>query len=459
MIKININHICKIGGLFLFLNFIACNTKEKHPANINNEIVHEVAQVPEAGKVYDRNTQSNSSYSVYIPKNYSGKEKYPVIIFLDPHGNGNFPVEKYKELAEKFHFLLIGSNDSKNGMNIEQSMKFAGDLLNEASTVLPGKSPEISLAGFSGGAKVALVGGNTIPGFSNTIYCGAALPPGSIRINVPLLAIAGNHDMNYTEVKNFNQSIDKSGIPHTFIEWKGKHEWPDTSTFIHAFYWNLFTSMRKKVIEKNEGIIEGFKKMIESAINNDKNILVKTLFLQEEIEMLKEISSVNDYKTKLISLINSIQFKQAKSNQDKTLAFEDQRKMEFAEAFENRELPWWNNQIQLLNADKNNESNQRILGYISLAAWSYSSKAVAVNNSKFAQKVLEVYKLADPENSEQPFLEACLYSKNEMQDSAIYFLKEAIRLGLVDRSKIENEKELFVLRGRSDFQELIGKMR
>ncbi len=448
-----------IGVLLLCLHLISCTTKENKPTENISKPIEVIAPINEAGRIYDRISKSNSSYSVYFPLNYNEKEKYPAIIFIDPHGHGRFPLEKYKSLADKFQFLLIGSNDSKNGMNIEQCIKFAGDLLNEASTTLPCYKEQISVAGFSGGAKVALVAANTISGFSSGIYCGAAFPPGTIQINIPLLAIAGRHDMNYTEVRNYNQSIDKSGISHTLVEWNGKHEWPDTSIFEHAFYWNIFTSMRNKTIEKNENIIDGYKKLIEIAIAYEKNILFRAILLQEEIEMLKGIVSVSEYQKKLSAFINSSQFKQAKKNQDKILDNEDHRKIEFAGAFENKDELWWNNQIQILNADKNNESNQRLLGYISLAAWSYSSKSVAVNNSAFALKALKIYKLADPENSEQPFLAACLYSKNGMQDSAIYFLQEAVKLGLDDRSKIENEKDLFELKSRNDFQELIKNLK
>ena len=438
---------------------MSCTTNENKPAEKINKPTETIAPINEAERIYDRITKSNSSYSVYFPKNYNEKEKYPVIIFIDPHGHGRFPLEKYKSLADKFQFLLIGSNDSKNGMNIEQCLKFAGDLLNEASTTLPGYKEQISVVGFSGGAKVALVAANTISGFSSAIYCGAAFPPGTIQINIPLLAIVGRHDMNYTEVRNYNQSIDKSGISHTLVEWNGKHEWPDTSIFEHAFYWNLFTSMRNKTIEKNESIIDRYKKLMESAISQEKNVLYKAILLQEEIEMLKGIVSVSEYQKKLSAFINSSHFKQAKKNQEKILANEDQKKMEFASAFESKDELWWTNQIQLLKVDSNNESNQRLLGYISLAAWSYSSKSVAVNNSAFALKALKIYKLADPENSEQPFLAACLYSKNGMPDSAIYFLKEAVKLGLDDRSKIENEKDLFELKSRNDFQELVKNIK
>ena len=76
----------------------------------------------------------------------------------------------------------------------------------------------------------------------------------------------------------------------------------------------------------------------------------------------------------------------------------------------------------------------------------------------FAQKALAIYKMADPENSEQPFLKACLYSRNNQPDSAIYFLNEAVTLGLKDRSKIQNEEKLINIRARREFSELVDKI-
>jgi predicted esterase len=458
VLKKNIFRQIWIGFLaILFLS--ACSTKEKHPAEIKNEPAAEVKKIIEAGIVTNSISGNGSSFAYYIPRSFEGKEKYPVIIFLDPHGNGNYPVEKYKSLADNFQFILVGSNDSKNGMDFEQSMKIAGDLLHEATSVLPGIAGRISLAGFSGGAKAALVSGNSVPGFSTAIYCGAALPPGSIEVKIPMLAFAGSHDMNYTEVINFNSSLDQSKIPHTLVEWVGKHEWPDSISFTHAFYWSSFNTMRNKNTKRNEKLISDFKKMIDKSAANEKNILVKSLLLHEEISMLNQIEPVDNLENKLRTLENSLSFKEARRKQNQVLAYEDQRKKEIINSFESRELDWWNNQIKALNADRNNQSNQRILGYISLASWSYSSKAVAENNFPFAQKVLRIYKLADPENSEQPFLQACLYSKNGMQDSAVYYLNEAIKLGLTERMKIENEKDLIALRGRSDYNEIIGKLR
>ena len=138
--------------------------------------------------------------------------------------------------------------------------------------------------------------------------------------------------------------------------------------------------------------------------------------------------------------------------------YEDKQKQEFASSFESRDLDWWETQINNLSAKKNVVSNQRILGYISLAAWSYSTKAIEMNNIPLAKKSLEIYKLADPENSEQPYLKACLYAKNNEEDSAFYFLNDAVKMGLKDRSKIENEKNFISLRQRNEYAELLGRL-
>src|SRR5689334_9913408 len=56
------------------------------------------------------------SYGLYLPHQYKTDQHLPVLIFVDPHGDGAFPLYKYNSLAEKFGVILMGSNDSKNGL-------------------------------------------------------------------------------------------------------------------------------------------------------------------------------------------------------------------------------------------------------------------------------------------------------------------------------------------------------
>jgi hypothetical protein len=443
------------GGFILIL---ACNhaPKQNETDQTQTNAKQQTAPAFTGGSIFERITKNNSVYSCYLPSGFSREKKYPAIIFLDPHAKGNIPLEKYKGLAEEFQFMLIGCNSTKNGMDLQQCIPVVNDLMNEAISVLPGEGLQISIAGFSGGAKVALASANSITGFNSVIYCGAAFPPGSIKIKTPCMGIAGKRDMNYTEVRNFNYSLSVKETQHAVVEWNGKHEWPDSATFIHAFYWSKFSSMRMKIIPKNDQMIDGLKTYFLTLIDKEKNPLIKSELLLEEMEVLSGIVPVNDLKKKLTDLNNSPALKNAKKIIDATLANEDLRKSEFAAAFETKDLTWWKNQVMRLNSDTLNESNQRSLGYISLASWSYSTKALEANNDSFAEKTLRIYKLADPSNSEQPFLMACLFAKNNFPDSAIYYLKESVRMGIDDRNKIENEKNLLTLHGRNDFQEVLS---
>jgi hypothetical protein len=209
------------SALILCLLSNSCSHKEEKKTIAPEQVPSQNNSTLEKGKVFSTVT-NNGYYSAYIPPSYSGKEKFPVIIFLDPHGDGSFPLSKYKFLADKFGFLMIGSNESKNGIAYEQCKGILSKLVDESTSNLPGLKEDITVAGFSGGAKAALVAGNTITGIRRIIYCGAAFPPKNIEVQLPVLGFAGIKDMNYTEIKDFNYSLNGGSVPHLFLEWRGE---------------------------------------------------------------------------------------------------------------------------------------------------------------------------------------------------------------------------------------------
>jgi len=77
------------------------------PATISMADTLEIGKV--ISPVYCKEDASQS-YALYIPMR--GKnESLPVIYFFDPHGNGSFPLNKYKSLAERYGFIFIGSKN------------------------------------------------------------------------------------------------------------------------------------------------------------------------------------------------------------------------------------------------------------------------------------------------------------------------------------------------------------
>lgn len=78
------------------------------------------AQTVKAGKLH-RNViavdDSEQSYALYLPSNYDSKKKWPVLIGFSPGANGESVVKHYREGAERFGWIVAGSNVSRNGPN------------------------------------------------------------------------------------------------------------------------------------------------------------------------------------------------------------------------------------------------------------------------------------------------------------------------------------------------------
>ena len=62
------------------------------------------------------NADTTQSYQVYLPTAYTKDKKWPVVFMFDSHGSGQMAVEHAMAAAERYNFILIGSNNSKNNV-------------------------------------------------------------------------------------------------------------------------------------------------------------------------------------------------------------------------------------------------------------------------------------------------------------------------------------------------------
>lgn len=437
---------------------IGCSEQKKD--NSRNETLTEAPDQKahlQPGLLYSSlsGLQGNQQYALYLPSTWKESVQMPAFIFFDPHAEGSYPLSLYKGLAEHFGVILMGSNNSENGLTFEQTDLIAGHLINEAILRFHADPQTISLAGFSGGAKAALAAASQHREIASVLYCGAAFPPGSIRTLPPSLGFAGLQDMNYTEVVTFYSSLDSIPVVHALEEWNGKHSWPDSSTFLEAFIWSQIihpvdSSTKQKLYRQYLSAKE--KKL------NSRDVLVREKTLKQAIVFLNGSEQKNKYVQALEKLAVSPELRSKKNSELQILTQENQAKEQYIRAFDSAPLSWWESEVKRLRSHTGDDSNQRLLGYISLAAYSFSNNALKQNNLPGAERALAIYEIADPENAEQPFLAAVYYAKQNDPDKAIASLKKSIQKGLKKRSKIETEPAFSSLLSRSDFNELMDTL-
>ena len=188
--------------------------------------------------------ETEESFALYLPRSYDPNVPSPAVFVFDPAARGALGVEAFKTAAEVAGWIVIGSNDSRNGP-YERSFGQANRLFADALSRFNIDGDHIYVAGFSGGARLAAtlaVLSNQIRG---VIACGAAYSQNPSQIPAPgaefsYAGIVGTRDMNYQEMRKARDWLEKIQLPHRLFFFDGGHRWPPASQIERAVTWMSF---------------------------------------------------------------------------------------------------------------------------------------------------------------------------------------------------------------------------
>ena len=351
------------------------------------------------------------SYSLYLPKNYSTARKFPVIIAFDPHGSGILPLEKYKDLADKYGYILMGSNDSKNGLDMNTSGVIIDALFSETSGRYSIDSTRIYVMGFSGGARIASLIGLYQGGVAGIIGCGAGFLATNqpVRFKPDYISIAGNADFNMNELISLDKQLDDAKFTHASILFNGKHEWPPVGVMENAFIWTEFCSMRKGFIQKNDSMILNFIHSQENIIGKDKetgDAVAEHNHLVNLIRFVDGLNSTEDLKKTLASIENSPSYKIQQKQLQQLMNKEMKEQQTLNDNFFSKDLDWWKKKITNyeLRITKGKDSSdvrmcKRLKSYLSLLSYMSYNRVRSSNDTVAAKHAMEIYEIVDPENA------------------------------------------------------------
>jgi tetratricopeptide (TPR) repeat protein len=189
----------------------------------------------------------DQSYALYLPSQYSAEKRWPIVYVFDPLARGSVAVERMKDAAERYGFIVVGSNNSRNGpwkVEIDAAQAMSDDTHVRFSI----DDRRVYFAGFSGGSRVASHIAQVCKCAAGVMLNGAGFPvgrPPTREAPFAVFAAVGDLDFNYAEVTRLDQTLGQLGFLHALRYFEGPHQWAPGAVMEEAFAWFRIVAMKE----------------------------------------------------------------------------------------------------------------------------------------------------------------------------------------------------------------------
>ena len=196
------------------------------------------------------------SYALYLPSTYFEGKRWPIVYIFDPGARGSVPVELMKDAAERYGYILAGSNNSKNGSWPVQAAAVQA-LLEDTQRRFLLEGRRVYFAGFSGGARVAASIAQLCKCAAGVLMNGAGFRPQAFSTEAPfaVFAAAGDTDFNYPEMVRTDDELEKLRYAHAFRRFSGPHQWAPSAVMDEALAWFRLRSMKSEKEKRDESFV------------------------------------------------------------------------------------------------------------------------------------------------------------------------------------------------------------
>lgn len=241
-------------------------------------------------------------YSLFLPSNFTPNRTWPVILAFDAGGRGRRGVERYQAAAERYGYIVAGSNNSRNGpwkRSLEAARAMTADVTGRFSVDLK----RVYTAGMSGGARVAMmvalhpdvIAGRVRPEIAGVLASSAGFPPGEFRESVgfPIFGTAGTEDFNHREMTNLDQVVKS---PHRVVVFEGGHTWLPTELATAAVEWMEVQGMVGGIRPRDQALVDNVFARRTAQADGLKSGLARMRELQSiarDFRGLKDVSGLN----------------------------------------------------------------------------------------------------------------------------------------------------------------------
>jgi dienelactone hydrolase len=214
------------------------------------------------GEIVDRVVclhDARQSYALYLPSGYRPDRRWPILYAFDPGARGRVPVALFREAAERFGYVVVGSNNSRNGP-VEPVFEAVEAVWTDTNARLAVDPKRVYATGMSGGTLPALALG--IQKAAGVVACAGALDVerlGPSITGIDWLGIAGRADFNYALNKTLVHTLAGRGLVARFETFDGSHGWPPPALAERALEWLELSTMRSGARPADATFVDAYR--------------------------------------------------------------------------------------------------------------------------------------------------------------------------------------------------------
>ncbi|MBS1587028.1 MAG: hypothetical protein JSS82_15960 [Bacteroidetes bacterium] len=406
---------------------------------------------------------ADQTYALYLPSSYASDKSYPCIYFFDAHRRGGLPINMYKRIAEKYGFVLIGSNNSKNGLQWPEAHEIAKAMMDDSRSRINIDPYRIYTAGFSGGSRVACALAMQDGGVAAVLGIAAAYPAEQgTQSKFDYFGMVGDRDFNLNEMRQWDASLDQNGMAHQLLTSGATHGWASADDMEMAMLWIQARAMKNQKQPRNDSLLMAiqseYKRRIAAMKQAGDWIKLHEL-LSGIVEALDGLNNITAWKKELTDLQNNAAYKQAVQKQSQLQLEEQTQQREFGGTFASKDEMYWTAKIATLKAVRplqESQMNGRLLAYLGFVAYMNANNALKAADLNNSSKAIHIFRLADPKNPDGAYLQAVYELSMGDKDDALKSLREAVRLGYNDVGQLKTDQALASIRTDASFAGIVA---
>ena len=197
------------------------------------------------------------SYALYLPSSYTPDRTWPLLMAFDPFAEGVTPVKLFADAAEKYGYIVVGSNNSKNGPSGPEVEAFNA-LWREVHARFRVDDGRVYATGLSGAARFSSAVASSCRCLAGVILSGAGFPPDhppAAGMKFAVYVAVGEYDFNFPELIQLRQELERDQVAHHLNIFDGGHQWMPPAVAQAAIAWLNLQAMVRGTLLRDDAFI------------------------------------------------------------------------------------------------------------------------------------------------------------------------------------------------------------